>query len=304
MTDDAQGAIEPEVTPGAADTPGVAQEPDKTAGEQAGEAKEFAWGDDWRDRMAGGDADAAKRLGRFQNPEALVKSYLEASSKLREGLKPMAIPGADASEEDVAAYREAMNIPAEASGYADSLEGIVIGEEDKELVDQFLTTAHASHAPPSVVQGMLEWYQGIAEAQTAAVSDHDSTTAKEAEDVLREAWGGEYRSNMNAISNYSEKMPNLPDGNPLAEALLTARMGNGSLFKNDPTAMMWLMDQIKAGDPAAGVMPLGKSDAKSIGDEIKEIETVMRTDRKTYNKDTKMQARLRDLYAAQERLSA
>ena len=66
-----------------------------------------------------------------------------------------------------------------------------------------------------------------------------------------------------------------------------------------------LVDWARQLNPAGVVLPgAGGNLAKSIDDEITQIETLMKTDRATYNKDEKKQARLRELYAARDKIGA
>jgi len=74
---------------------------------------------------------------------------------------------------------------------------------------------------------------------------------------------------------------------------------------NHPDMARWLAMNARTINPVATVVPgAGANIAGAIDDEITSIEKMMRTDRQAYNKDEKMQARLRELYGARERAKA
>lgn len=256
----------------------------------------------WRDQLSGGDADLRKALDRFTKPEDVTRSFVEARQKLSERSKPLTI-GEDSTDEDVAAYREAMGIPAEAKGYEDALKEIVIGDEDRPIVEGFLEVAHKNNATPQVVNAAVDWYYKTIEAQGAEVAEFDKSNEAARDDALRAAWGNEFRLNQNAIENYLESLPAMPDGTSFAEVLKTARLGNNVKFTDSPEAQEWLLGIVKAANPAMGVMPAGTSDAKSIDTRIGEIKEIMRTDRKRYNRDAAMQKEYQDLIAAKQAMT-
>lgn len=260
--------------------------------------------DNWRDTLSGGDPELRKRLDRYQSGADVAKALVEAQGKIRAGLEPMKAPGKDATPEEVAEYRKAQGIPEQPEGYLESLKGIVIGEEDRPMVDAFLKSAHGINASPVFIEAALNWYNETAEAQASAILESDKQAEQARDDALQEAWGVERRSNLNALENWLSTLGKDANGNPMGDLLKNARLGDGTLLWNSPEMLSILLGQLKEINPAIGVMPAGQSDMNSIASRIREIEKVMVENRTTYNKDKDMQDEYSQLLQARERLKA
>ncbi len=263
------------------------------------------WPDDWRTKVAGTDEKALKQLARFQSPADLFKSYSEAAKKIGAGAHKAADLPADATPDQVAEYRKERGIPEAPEGYLQALpDGLVIGDDDKPLVDTYLADAHAKNLPKEAVATGLDWYYRTKEATLAAQADADKDYKSKAEDDLRSEWGNEYRENLNSAMALLDTMPVLEDGTSVKSLFMGGRLADGTPIGNHPGVLRWLVSQSREINPAGFVAPSGGgSQIKSVEDEIASIEKVMRTDRKAYDKDTKMQDRLRQLYGAQEKLA-
>lgn len=257
------------------------------------------WPEDWRAKLAGDDEKGLKKLERFKAPSDVFKSYAELEKKLSAGEQKQPLAD-DASEEQVAEWREANGIPEKPEGYLDALDGLVIGEEDKEGVDSFLASAHAKNADPAFVTSALEWYNTMKEEQAAQLVAEDKETAMETAESLRGKWGNEYNINFKSIKNFVE---GLPDG--LGDNLMGARLADGTKFGDNAGALEWLASVANEANPAGFIAP-GESatQVEGVREEIATIEKFMRTNRADYNKDTKMQERYRKLLAAEEKLAS
>lgn len=266
------------------------------------EAKEVApdWPEDWRDKLAKGDEKVRKRLDRFQSPADVLKSWQSLEQKLSSGDVKSKLPD-NATEEQIAAYRKDNGIPEKPEGYLDNLpNGLVIGDDDRDLVGSYVERVHGKNADPAVVAETLDWYYKTQEDQIAAQAEADSQNLASGEDEMRAEWGAEFRQNQNAIKSFGST---LPDG--LFDTMLQARDPEGRILGHNPDFMRAFARLANDANPAGFVSPgAGGSQAQSLKDEIASIEKVMQTDRATYNKDTKMQERLRVLYDAEEKLSA
>ncbi len=275
--------------------------------EAEAEAKEVVpdWPDDWRDKLAKGDEKVRKRLDRFQSPADILKSWQSLEQKFYSGDVKSKLPD-DATEDQIAAYRKENGIPDKPEGYLENLpNGLVIGDEDKPLVESYIERVHGKNADPAVVQETLDWYYQIQEDQMAQQAQSDEEVRQKFDDELRAEWGGEYRSNISAIKNFLSQAPDADDGTPLKDLILDSRLSDGTPAGSHPTMLRWLARLASEANPAGFVAPgAGLSQAQGVKDEIAEIEKVMREDRTAYNKDTKMQERLRVLYDAEAKLSA
>lgn len=293
--DDLSGATPtpaPAATPPAA-TPPAAATPSATTPEPQGD-----WPADWRAKLSP-DGKHAKTLDRFASPNAVFDSYQALRQKLDSGeIKAVSPYPAEGKPEEQAAWRKANNLPEKPEDYKLKFaDGLVIGDADKPIIDGFLQAAHASNATPDQVNGILHWYYDQQEKAVVAQEEKDAAYLTQSEDALRAEWGGEYRTNVNMIRGLVDTMPA-----GVKELFVSSRLGDGTALLNHPDMARWLVQTARTVNPMATVVPgAGANMASAIDDEITSIEKTMRTDRKAYNSDLKMQARLRELYDARDR---
>jgi hypothetical protein len=264
-----------------------------------------AWRDDWRTVMAAGDDKELKRLERFKSPQDVHRSMRELEKKLSSG-KLKEDLSADATPEQLAAFRKANGIPEKPDGYLEKLpDGLVIGADDKPMVESLLGRIHGKNPDPAVVSEMLGWYYDQKEAMASAQSEADKAYERTATDALREEWGGEYRGNLNSINSMLASEPAADDGTPLAGLLMGARLADGTLLGNNPATLRWLARIADERNPAGFVAPgVGGSQIETIESEINSIKDKMRTDRASYDRDASMQKRYQTLISARDKLSA
>lgn len=258
--------------------------------------------DNWRDAFVEGieDADQLKkertRLERFGKPADMWKSFREAESKITAGelLKPLP---KDATDEDVAKYREQMGIPEKAEGYLENLpEGLVLGDDDKVVFEDFAGALHEVNAPPEVAHQAIKWYNEFTEKADAMRQEADEQLADETEEMFREEWGKEYRKNVNLVNAFVDST-----FGEAGEAFKNSRTGEGIPMLSDPAILRGLAQMARELNPAAALV-LGDVDPnKGLDDAIGEIENVMKNERSRYNKDEAMQARYRTLLAARQK---
>lgn len=256
-----------------------------------------AWPDDWREQYAGEDEKLLKRLQRYASPKAALDALVAAQDKIRSGALKAALPD-NPSEEHLKQWREENGIPEKPSEYDTALpDGLVIGEQDKPLVDGFLEAAHKAHMQPAQVKQALSWYFAEQERMINEVAQRDNEARQAAEDELRQEWGGEFRQNINLVSG-------LLDGAPagVKENLMNARLANGALLGNDPQVLRYLTGLARELNPMGTVVPgAGVNSVSAIESEIASLEKRMREDRANYFKDEKAQARYRELITARDR---
>lgn len=285
--------------PPAADTPSDPPAGDPPAGtpETKGGPPQD-WPDDWRSKLSP-DGKHAKTLDRFASPNALLDSYLALRGKVDSGeLKAVKAYPDKGKPEEQAAWRKEHGIPDSPDGYSLKFpDGLVVGDDDKPFVDDFLKTAHGVNATPEQVNNLLHWYYGNQEKAVQQLEEKDVAYLKDTEDTLRAEWGGEYRTNVNAIKGLIDTMPQ-----DIQDAFANARLGDGTALMSNPHMARWLVHTARTINPMATVVPgAGAAAASAIDDEIAQIENVMRTDRKAYNGNEKMQERYRVLLGARER---
>ncbi len=281
------------------------------AGAGGGEDKPVAapadWPEYWRAKVAGDDPKFMQRLERMQSPADVAKAWRALEVKMSSGEMKAPLPEG-ATPEQVAAWRKDNGIPEAAEGYLAQLpEGVVLGDEDKPYAQEFAQAMHELNAPPQVVAKAIAWDRQRQEKMAEARAESDKTFRRGAEDELRGEWGAEYRSRMNAIGNLLDATNpgDDPNGASFKDLFLGARLSDGTVLGDNPLTLRWMAGLSSEINPAGTVVPgSAGSQAQSVADEIAEIEGVMRTNRAAYNKDAKMQERLRTLYEAQEKLAS
>lgn len=229
------------------------------------------WPDNWRQEMAGNDEKYLKQLERFNSPPDVYKSYREIQAKLSSQKPVIEKPGANATPEQIAAYRQSIGVPDDPSGYnLDFDDGTVIGEDIKPQIDGYLKFAHESNLPPDVVKSNIAWFMKDVQAQQEQIELMNQEARIEGIAALRSEWGAEYQGNINAVHAL---FVDAPEG--LMSSLLQAREEGGLKFGNKPDNMKWLVNLAKKLNPQATLVPPGPDQAGSIDAEIEKITKMM-----------------------------
>lgn len=249
--------------------------------------------DDWRVKLSAGDEKELKRLERFSSPTEVYKAYREIEKKISAGPQKNELPK-DATAEQVSAWRKDNGIPETPDGYDTSLKDIVIGEDDKPLVSEFLKEMHSSNAKPEVVKSALSAYYKIVEQQNIKIQEADEDFKAESLGKLQSEWGADFRKNVNMVANL---LATAPEG--LAARLESARTPEGHKVGDDPAMMKWFNQLAREVNPAAAVVPnAGSGAAVAMADEKKAIEAKMGTG--AYTKADR--ARYIELVEAEEKM--
>lgn len=223
--------------------------------------------DNWRQLVAGEDEKELKRLERFNSVSDVFKSYRELE-KQRSSFTPTPTrPGADASEDDIKAYREHYGIPETAEGYELQLEdGTVPGEDIQPFIDGYLKYAHENHVSPDDVNRNIQWYlNDVARAQEE-MAERNNEAKIEGIAELKQEWGGDYKANLNAIQSLFAEAP---EG--VFDDIMGARDQNGLKIANKPNTIRFLVGMAKQLNPTASLLPSGATDAASIEAEIEKL---------------------------------
>ena len=263
----------------------------------------FKWGDGWREAIAAGDPKVLQRLGRFNSPEDMWRSYTALEARMSSGEFKTALK-ADATDAEKAAWRKDNGIPEEAKGYDLKFDdGTVIGEEDMPVVGKFLEIAHKNNLSNAQVKDTLAWYYTMAEAQTEERATQDTAIAREAQDKLRDKWGTDYRPNINSVHS-------LLDGAPagLKDLILNGRLADGTPIGSSVSALEWLANMSRQLNPAGTVVPAGTVNVgQAITSELEKLTKMMGNRNSEYWKGPKAaqnQARFLELTEANNRMAA
>ncbi len=260
----------------------------------------------WRKLVAGENAEHLKTLERFQSPKALYDSYAALRSKMSSGeLKQVVAFPDKGTPEQQAAWRTDNGLPLEPTGekgYQIKLpDGVVLGEQDKPVIEEFKKAAHASHMSPEQVSASVGWYLADRERQAEERHEKNLEARAATEDALRAEWGQDYRGNVNRITGFLETAPK-GVGAKIANALGP----DGGKLMNDPDVMRWLVDLARESNPAGVNLPGGGGTlATSVQDEIGKWEEKMADKSSDYWKGPnaeKNQQRYRDLVAARDQM--
>ncbi|MCO5159628.1 MAG: hypothetical protein M9939_00710 [Mesorhizobium sp.] len=220
-----QAVVETKATETATDTSKATGDADK--GEETADTDDFAWPDDWRERLAKDDPGTKKLLDRHTSLSSLVKKLVEQDKLISSGKIKRDMP--DASDEKaMAEWRKEQGIPDDPSGY--KLPDTVtkaLTDEDKPVLATFTEFAHKKGLPNSAVEVATEWYVSTMDQLAEQRAEADNEAREAAEDALRKDWAhGEFKANMTLASRAIESIPGVgktwsefraPDGRRLGD---------------------------------------------------------------------------------------
>lgn len=247
------------------------------------------WPTDWRTKMAGDDKGLLSQLERFASPVDMAKKIREQENLIRQGAHKNPFPkdGDDAAK---TAWRKDNGIPDAADKYDIKLpDGLVIGEEDKPIVEGVMKALHGVNATNEQVNAaMAEYYRQEAAYLQNRATDI-ITSKKKADDALHAEWGGEYRANVNSVDALGGTF-----SRECQAAIAGAVDSDGMPLLNNPAFIKEMLRMARTMNPA-DIVPGsgGGTQAAGVDQRIKEIEGRMGTPE--YYKDEKMQAEYREL---------
>lgn len=252
--------------------------------------------------MAGDDEKAKKLFERYTDPVAAGKALRELNLRISKGELRSPLKK-DATPEELNAWRQEHGIPDKPEGYELKFDnGLVIGDDDKPLVDQYVAAMHAQNATPEMVKAGVQTYLKMAADIAAGRKEMDADHSSETQEILRQEWGGDYKKNLGGMSALLTHA-----GKDVEEAVLNARGPDGRGLFNNPAVVKWFSGHARElGFTGGTVTPAGGDRMESVDQEISKIEGLMNnadgTRNPVYWKDEKMQGRYRDLLQARERL--
>lgn len=257
-----------------------------------------SWPDDWREKAAKGDEKRLNKLSRYTSPEAALDALFEAQKKLSSGELKSAKPKGDTPEE-IAEWRKENGIPEKPEDYDLTLDnGLVIGDEDKPMIDEFVKSMHGVNATPEVVKAAVATYYELQEAQIEQMMQRNATAKYETEAALKAEWGQDYKGNLNALRSLIDSAPE-----EVSQGIFQASMPDGTSFLNNPNVVRWLTQMALESNPQHTIAPPAGSDrANAIADEINKYQKMLGDHSSEYWKGPnaeKNQARFRQLLEIQ-----
>jgi hypothetical protein len=148
----------------------------------------------------------------------------------------------------VADWREEQGIPATADAY--EIPEAAAALADAPMLGSFLEFFHAHNLPQETVSQLLEQYAQETGKIVAGNSERDVADAEVVKSTLEASWG-DYATSIQSIKNLLEDSKAMPTGT--REALLKARLPDGTRLVNNLGVMQWLRNSAKSryGDPKA-----------------------------------------------------
>lgn len=235
---------------------------------------------DWRKEWAAGDEKIAAMLGRYNSQQDVAKALHERNKQIDSGVYRKNVPfPSDAADDVKAQWRKENGVPATIAEYK-LPEGLVIGEADRPVVDEFLQSMHNGNVPDGIPQRVLDWYFKAQEAQAAKAAAESVAYDKLQERTLRTEWGGDYDENFAIASHHAVEFY----GKDAAEILLSL----------GATVTKGLAKAGREVNPAATIVPHSNNPTAAIADEKSELEKRMRNI-ETWKRDVKGQARYQEI---------
>lgn len=153
--------------------------------------KDGIFADNWRDCLP----DELKNDGSLQAIKTLpnlAKSYVHAQHKI--GGDKTFVPGKDATEEEIAAYRKAIGVPESADGYALAApeqlpEGVTF---DEGLAKEFSTKALELGLSKDQAQAIMGFQVAYESRRFEAMEQAAKAQCEQTEQKLRHEWGNQY----------------------------------------------------------------------------------------------------------------
>lgn len=144
--------------------------------------------DDWRAVIK--DDKIKEHAGRYTDIESLAKNNFEMRQKLSDNV---GVPGKDASDDEISAYRKAIGMPESLEKYElTAPEGT-----DEDMQDFWKKTFYENDIPPTKAAKLQEATEGLITKLKEREVEADKAFAKATDDALREEWkGDEYKRNM------------------------------------------------------------------------------------------------------------
>ena len=276
-------------------------------GEQSGQggqqSQQQTWPDTWRELYAGQDEKKLSRLSRYASPAAAIDAMIAAQNKISSGEYKAVTPFPEkGTPEEQNLWRQANGIPEAPDKYDYKLpSGVVIGEDDKPILDGFAKFMHSKNMPNEAVAAGVQWFMDF-QKQTA---EEEATFLKqrkqESDDKLRAEWGPDYRPNLNAVMSM---LNNGPEG--IKDKFLNGTLADGTPIGDDPDMLRYLASLALQINPHTTLVPgAGANVASAIDDELAKLNTMMANRTSEYWKGPnaeKNQERYRQLVAAQTKV--
>lgn len=223
----------------------------------------------WWEQHVQGD-ELRKVASRYASPTDMARAVSDARRQLSQRV---ALPTADASDEDREKFWRAVGIPESPDGYKYTYpegmpEELQPDEAAKALEQDFVAKLHKAHAPPEAVQAAIEWYYSTATEMIAQQKKQDTEFAEAAEATLRKEWGGDFDRNQTAANRFLQQF-----GGDDVEALRQLEASDGRFLLDHPlTLRLFANAGLALSEDQPGVQTLPAERQQSINARIEELQ--------------------------------
>lgn len=222
-----------------------------------------------------------------------------SAGELRAPVKP---PAADATPEQVAAWRKDQGLPEKAADYVSNLKlanGVVPGEDDKPLLEAVAEMAHKGNYPQATVNDFVGIYYDLQDRLTAQREEADADFKVASLEEAMRAEGADFKRNSGALESFWREQPS-----GIADTVLGARTADGRTVGELPAVRSWILGLQREINPAATLLPPNTDGSvQSIQNRMTQIEAMMYVDGKPNPAyfGTGLEKEYRDLIDAQQR---
>jgi len=180
------------------ETPAVEEE---TTTEETGESKEEST--NWRELIQ--DEKLRKHAERFTTPDALVQANVDFRQKVS---KAVVLPGKNASDEEVSAFRKAIGVPDSEEGYEfpQAAEGQELPEETIAAQKEWGKLFQDNNISKTAAKNILTAYEQFKVSEAEARLKADEAFAEETREYLKSQWKDEYDKNLIIASKAGEQV--------------------------------------------------------------------------------------------------
>jgi len=229
--------------------------------------------DGWREDLVGDDNEAGlNQLKRVPDMKTLAKNYLESQETLRSRQEANTGLPENATDEQLAEYREKNNVPSTPDEYANAMpDGLVLSDADKAEFQPLFETLHNANVDSATAATLVEQQISLENTRAEQRQQQDVVDSQQATQMMKDNWGPDFESNVALIK--STLAAHIPEA--ALDSFMSARMADGKAIFNDPGVMQAFASMSRIINPAATLVPAGVNAQQTLQARQAEIESKM-----------------------------
>lgn len=208
-----------------------------------------------------------KQAERFEDADAVFRSMEDLRKKVSTAV---VIPGKDAAEEDVAAYRKQIGVPETMEGYdfPEVQDGVELTEDQINSQKEWAKLFHDNNVPKELADSLIAKYNADIQAGIESINKADEANAIQQEKVLRERWGSDYDENKNIATRAFNEL--VSKSGVDSDVLMQMETKDGKLLMDNAT-MIQLFAGLGRDMRESGLTPMSGSDRESAEEQLTSI---------------------------------